>query len=83
MKAELSKLGVKTEVFENSVTVYPSALVSPSEPLCSHNDHRIAMALAVVLSTCDGTLLECECVNKSYPTFFKDLSGLGILLEEA
>ncbi len=78
MKAELSKLGVKTEVFENSVTVYPSALVSPSEPLCSHNDHRIAMALSVLLTVTGGTLTGAESVSKSFPDFFEILKSLNI-----
>ena len=78
MADELTRLGGKVEVYENEVIVHKISNIKNNQELCCHNDHRIAMALAVVLSTCGGTLLECECVNKSYPTFFEDIAGLGI-----
>ncbi len=45
----------------------------------SHNDHRIAMACAVAALGAKGnsTILNAECVSKSYPKFFRDLSMLG------
>lgn len=44
-----------------------------------HNDHRIAMACAITALGAEGdsTILNAECVSKSYPKFFKDLSLLG------
>ncbi|MEM2537580.1 MAG: 3-phosphoshikimate 1-carboxyvinyltransferase [Candidatus Bathyarchaeia archaeon] len=44
-----------------------------------HNDHRIAMACAIAAFGAEGnsTIMNAECVGKSYPTFFKDLSLLG------
>ena len=43
----------------------------------SHNDHRIAMAgaLASIKSRGAVTILDPECVNKSYPAFFRDFCG--------
>ena len=46
--------------------------------LSSHNDHRVAMALAILLSHTGGTLTGAECVNKSFPEFFERLRALGI-----
>lgn len=45
----------------------------------SHNDHRIAMALAIAaLNSRDGvTIRAAEAVNKSYPHFFQELQRLG------
>lgn len=42
-------------------------------------DHRIAMMAAVLAARCTGptTILGAECVAKSYPAFFEDLSSLG------
>ena len=42
------------------------------------NDHRIAMAAAVAASGCEDavTVLGSECVNKSYPDFWRDLERL-------
>lgn len=44
----------------------------------SYNDHRIAMAFAIAALIAEGeTIIENEdCVNISYPTFFKDLARL-------
>jgi 3-phosphoshikimate 1-carboxyvinyltransferase len=44
-----------------------------------HNDHRIAMACAAAALGAKGEtrIIDAECVRKSYPTFFRDLSLLG------
>ena len=44
-----------------------------------HGDHRVAMACAVAGLRAEGKteILEAECVNKSYPNFFRDLKRLG------
>ena len=43
------------------------------------NDHRIAMAAAIAATKADGPtkIVGAECVQKSYPAFFEDLSSLG------
>ena len=81
MQAELSKLGVKVDVFENAVTVCGGAK-APSEILCGHNDHRIVMALAVALSYLGGAIDGTQAVTKSYPDFFEEIAKLGIRSEE-
>jgi 3-phosphoshikimate 1-carboxyvinyltransferase len=45
-------------------------------------DHRIAMALAVLglISESETTILDAECVSKSYPGFWGDLRSLGVNL---
>jgi 3-phosphoshikimate 1-carboxyvinyltransferase len=45
----------------------------------SHDDHRIAMACAVAALSAKGKteISDVECVNKSYPSFFRDLKKLG------
>lgn len=80
MAAELAKCGVKTEVEENAVTVFPGGLTKPAETLCGHNDHRIVMALAVLLTQTGGSIDGAEAVNKSFPGFFDALQGLGVVL---
>lgn len=82
MKQELLKLGAVVKIEENAVTVKKSELYAPSEPIDSHNDHRIAMAMAVVLTRFGGEILGAEAVKKSYPGFFEDLRALGVRLEE-
>ncbi len=48
--------------------------------LCdSHNDHRIAMSLAVASAICDGPVLlsDWQSVKKSAPYFFEEFRSLG------
>ena len=44
-----------------------------------HNDHRIAMMAAVAATRCAApvTVRGAECVNKSYPNFWRDFAALG------
>lgn len=46
-----------------------------------HNDHRMAMAFAAASFVFPGIIIhEPECVSKSYPRFFDDLSEAGFIL---
>lgn len=76
MAAELEKLGVRVDVGENEIRV-GHGVRAPREPLCSHNDHRIAMSLAVVACAVGGTIEGAECVAKSLPEFWDMLRALG------
>lgn len=77
MKAELGKFGIRVTVEDDRVIVHPGILSAPSETLSSHNDHRIVMALMLLLSLTGGEIDGAEAVNKSYPGFFNDLQALG------
>lgn len=50
----------------------------------SHNDHRIAMAAAVAALGASEpiTVLNAECIAKSYPSFFDDLVHIGALISD-
>ncbi len=78
MQAELSKLGAEMQIGENSVDIYCKKLTAPQEKLCGHNDHRIVMALSVLLTLTGGEIKGAEAVNKSYPDFFEVLEKLGL-----
>ncbi len=49
----------------------------------SFKDHRIAMSQAVLTLACGATaeISDAECVNKSFPDFFKFLEKLGVKVE--
>ena len=81
MAEELAKFGVGVDVYDDEIRV-GGGLRAPSEPIASHNDHRIAMAAAVLLSITGGELLGAEAVRKSYPDFFSDIKKLGIEVYE-
>ena len=77
MQEELRKLGVAVEVGENTVKVHGGALRAPAEPLSSHGDHRIVMALSVLLTKVGGVIDGAEAVRKSFPDFFEQLRRVG------
>ena len=81
MAKELAKLGICVTVKENEIEVHKGALQKPMSLLESHNDHRIAMTLAVLLSSIGGEIDGAEAVRKSYPSFYEDLKKLGIAVD--
>jgi len=78
MATELKKFGAIVEVDENTVTVVKNELHAPTEILSGHNDHRIVMSLAVLLTLFGGIIDEAEAVRKSYPSFFDEIKELDI-----
>ena len=82
MAQELAAFGTQVTVEENAITVLPTAFHAPSRPLQGHNDHRIVMALAVLLTLTGGTLTDSHAVAKSFPDFFETLNRLGIDLHQ-
>ena len=82
MADELKKFGTAVSVYDDKVIVYPKAFHAPSEILCGHNDHRIVMSLAVLLTVTGGAIEGAEAIKKSYPAFFDDIRSLGIEVNE-
>ena len=82
MCEELKKVGVESVYRENEIVIKESGLFPPKVPLKGHNDHRIVMALTVLLSAVGGRIEGAEAVDKSYPDFFKDIQKLGIEVQE-
>lgn len=78
MQTELKKLGIDMTIGENDAVVHQGGLHAPSEPLDGHNDHRIVMALSVLLTVTGGVILGAEAVNKSFPDFFDKLKDAGV-----
>lgn len=80
MVKNLRIFGVEVEERDDGMTVTgPALLKTPSEPLDSHGDHRIAMSLAILNSFADGrlTIENCGCVDTSYPEFWQHMEQLG------
>ncbi len=78
MAEELSKMGATITVEENKVTVLATPLRAPRAPLYGHNDHRIVMAMSVLLTLVGGEIDGAEAVRKSFPDFFRKIKQLGI-----
>lgn len=74
----IKNLGGKAETTDNSLTVYGSGTLRGGT-VDSFNDHRIVMSTAVAASGCKNevTITNAQAVNKSFPTFFEEISKLG------
>lgn len=81
MHEELLKLGGKLIFGDNVITVPKQELCYKGEMLDGHNDHRIVMAMSVILSKTGGAINGVEAVRKSYPKFFDDIVKLGAEVE--
>ena len=82
MQTELKKFGINVLVEENRVIIEKGILKTPNEILCGYNDHRIVMALSVLCSLVGGTVSGANAVSKSYPSFFEEISRLGLDVNE-
>ncbi len=78
MARELAKCGVDLILEENAITVPKAKLYPPTQSISGHNDHRIVMAMSVLLTRLGGVIEGAEAVAKSYPNFFEDVQKLGI-----
>ena len=78
MARELAKCGVDLICKENEICVPKSRLYPPKERINGHNDHRIVMAMSVLLTRLGGVIDGAEAVAKSYPNYFEDIQNLGI-----
>ncbi|MBR5538043.1 MAG: 3-phosphoshikimate 1-carboxyvinyltransferase [Clostridia bacterium] len=81
MAEELAKLGVACVVGEDTVTVPGGQLKAPQVPLDGHNDHRVVMALTLLLTRVGGEMEGAQAVAKSFPGFFDSIRSLGISVE--
>ncbi|MBR5863786.1 MAG: 3-phosphoshikimate 1-carboxyvinyltransferase, partial [Alistipes sp.] len=77
IRAEYEKLGIEVDITEENIMKIRGGKIQPATTF-SHNDHRIAMSIAVSALRCEGevTIENAECVAKSYPTFFEDLESI-------
>ena len=78
MKEEIEKLGGRIEEHPDSMDIYGVSSFKGAI-LSSHNDHRVAMALAMASLRCKGEIVieGAEAVNKSYPNFWEVFESLG------
>ena len=81
MHEELKKLGGGLIFGDNVITVPKQELADQGEALSGHNDHRIVMAMSLILSRIGGEMGDAQAVRKSYPGFFEDIKRLGAKVE--
>jgi 3-phosphoshikimate 1-carboxyvinyltransferase len=77
LAAELKKIGCGVETTADSITIDPAGRHDEPVVIETYNDHRMAMAFAVLGLIRPGTSIRNPaCVSKSYPTFWRDLAHL-------
>lgn len=81
MCQELAKFGIKSLQEENRIVIYPGKPVKPVETVLGHNDHRIVMSMATLLTVTGGQIEGVEAVRKSLPDYFERVRRLGIKAE--
>lgn len=78
---ELQKMGADIQELPDGLIIRESKL--KGNALYSHNDHRIAMALAVAAlgATGETAIDAAECVSKTFPDFASIFHSLGAQIE--
>ncbi len=77
LRDEYAKVGIEVTLEGDDIMRVKGGEIK-STRVFSHNDHRIAMSMAVTALRGSGTMeIEAaECVTKSYPNFYEDLKSI-------
>ena len=77
MDNELTKMGVEVSTTHDSMTIFPQKQLNDNISIETYNDHRIAMCFSLFcLKDLSITIQDPNCVNKTYPDYFKDLKSV-------
>lgn len=82
LKAELSKLGATIQVTDKSLHLTAGGNLVENVTIKTYQDHRMAMAFAPLALKVPIIFEDAEVVNKSYPDFWVDFSGLGFKIDQ-
>lgn len=74
---QLTNIGASIEETKDGLLVHPSKLSGGITH--SHQDHRIAMSLAIAALGCKNPVViqDVNCINKSFPLFVESMNQLG------
>ena len=76
----LNRCGVRAEVKDDDLYIYPNKEYAIKDSnIITKFDHRIAMAFSIMGTRLnkDLKILESECINTSFPNFFKSFNSVG------
>lgn len=82
LRIELTKLGAKISVTNDSLTLVASKEIISNVKIATYNDHRMAMAFAPLALKVPIIIENAEVVSKSYPDFWNDMGNLGFQISE-
>jgi 3-phosphoshikimate 1-carboxyvinyltransferase len=79
LQKELAKIGAFLEERKAGVfTLVPAKEIPAKVKVATYDDHRMAMAFMPLMTRAELEIEDPEVVNKSYPSFWKHCSLLGI-----
>ena len=77
LAAEMGKLGVRTEVRKDGITVYPGVEQLRGAEVETYGDHRMAMSMSLIGMRVPGVVIrDPGCVNKTFEGYFAALESL-------
>ena len=79
LKNELSKFGLDVKITSDSIKFNSHVDLIPNVEIETYDDHRMAMAFACLSVKTNIKILNSQVVSKSYPSFWSDLSKIGIV----
>ncbi len=75
--SELRKLSVPVKELPDGLVIQGGKVLTPTQPIEAHDDHRIAMAFAMAgLRTSGVEIVGAESVSKSFPSFWQSFETL-------
>ena len=79
MEETLNALGGDVTATADSLIIKGKKTLAGGAEVSAHNDHRIAMAMAIAATMCEKPIVikGAECVKKSYPDFWEVYRSLG------
>lgn len=79
MAENLQKMGADVQETEDGLIIHGGKPLHGAV-IDTHKDHRIAMTFAIAALAAEGTttLLDADCVDISYPDFYRDLKKLTV-----
>ncbi len=81
LKHEFNKVGISIDLQDDIMEIKGGKILSATTS--SHNDHRIAMAMALAALNASGPVQieQAGSVDKSYPEFYDHLQTLGVKIQ--
>ncbi len=80
LKTEMEKLGAKVNTGNDYLAFTCPSILNSNQLISTYQDHRMAMAFALVAFKTSVRIENPEVVNKSYPNFWKDLEKFGVVV---
>lgn len=81
LKTELEKLGANVMLTEDSLEFEPCETIHQNIVIETYQDHRMAMAFAILGIKTPVLINDADVVSKSYPGFWRDLEKIGLAVE--